>query len=176
MELRQLNIHRGKKKNGHPTALYVQNSIPGELRMSVWKTTRLDKIWETFLGHSQEGFVNAQKEEMICPAAWNSDLCSSEAISWGKILVVLIIKAASTESVRLLQRRRENKEKTWTGTSQKMTPKWPRNTGNILSQTSRNVNSWQWVGKKGKLMGGIQHCLLLVHKLFQPLWTTTCRI
>ena len=34
IELRQLNIHRGKK-NGHPTALYVQNSIPGELQMSV---------------------------------------------------------------------------------------------------------------------------------------------
>lgn len=59
----------------------------------------------------REGFVNAQKEEMICPAARNSDLCSSEAISWGKILVVLIIKAASRESVRLLQRRRKTRER-----------------------------------------------------------------
>ena len=62
MELGQLNIHRGEKKNGHPTALCVQNSIPGELQMSVWKTTLLDKIWETFLGPTvREGFVNAQK-------------------------------------------------------------------------------------------------------------------
>lgn len=54
----------------------------------------------------REGFVNVTEEEMICPAARNSDLCSSEAISWGRILVVLIIKAASRESVRLLQRRK----------------------------------------------------------------------
>lgn len=37
------------------------------------------------------------QEEMICPTARNSDLCSSEAISWRKILVVLIIKATSID-------------------------------------------------------------------------------
>lgn len=31
MALRQLNIQEEKKKNGHPTAPYVQNTIPGEL-------------------------------------------------------------------------------------------------------------------------------------------------
>ena len=51
------------------------------------------------------------QEEMICPTARNSDLCSSEAISWRKILVVLIIKATSIESVRLLQIRRKTRER-----------------------------------------------------------------
>ena len=106
MALRQLNIHRGKKKKWTPySTLCTKHNSWWIIDVGV-KTPPLDKIWETFLGPTvREGFFNAQKVQTTrgndLSNCTKLDLCSSEAISWGKILVVLLIKATSIESVRI---------------------------------------------------------------------------